>query len=185
MDSINSRCSCVSSSSSCKRSNSSLGDSSWICLFLISMFPLDSLGLIWGYTGGRKCATNRFWTIAANKPVGGKTTCGAVRRLHQELCQTVKFVRMTMYPKERGRTAGRACMWCASTVTTINLFIPCNVITTCGMGEHRQKMRFTVRLWESMPGSGFSFTLDYRGVRLELPPTNSYTLISIVTIRDN
>lgn len=24
-----------------------------------------------------------------------------------------------MYPKERGRTAGRACMWCASTVTTI------------------------------------------------------------------
>lgn len=36
-----------------------------------------------------------------------------------------------------------------------------------------------------MPGSGFSVTMDHRGVRLELPPPNSYTLISIVTIRDN
>ena len=34
-----------------------------------------------------------------------------------------------------------------------------------------------------MPGSGFAFTLCYRGVRLELPPPNSYTLIPIVTIR--
>ena len=116
------------------------------------MFPLDSLGLIRGYTGGRKCATNRFWTIAANKPVGGKTTCGAVRRLHQGLCQTVKFVRMTMYPKERGRTAGRACMWCASTVTTINLFIPCNVISTCGMWEHRQKCA-SLKAVGVMPGA--------------------------------
>ena len=123
--------------------------------------------------------------IKANKPVGGKTTCGAVRRLQQGLCQTVKFIRMTMYPKERGRTAGRAYISFVGTNTTINLFIPCNVISTCGMWEHRQKMRFTVRLWESMPGSGFAFTLCYRGVRLELPPSNSYTLTSIVTIRDN
>src|SRR5690606_5970164 len=57
--------------------------------------------------------------IKANKPVGGKTTCGAVRRLQQGLCQTVKFIRMTMYPKERGRTAGRACISFLGTNTAI------------------------------------------------------------------
>ena len=41
------------------------------------------LGLISGYPAHWKCATQRFWTIEANKPVGGKTTCGAVRRQHQ------------------------------------------------------------------------------------------------------
>lgn len=84
-------------------------------------------------------------------PVGGKTTRGAVRRQHQGLCQTVKFIRMTMYPKERGRTAGRACISCAGTNTTINLFIPCNVITTCGIWEHRQKCA-SLKVWGIMPG---------------------------------
>lgn len=69
--------------------------------------------------------------------VGGKTTRGAVRQLHWE-CQIVKFIRMTMYPKERGRIAGRACISCAGTNTTINLFIPCNVIafefSQCSIG---------------------------------------------------
>lgn len=34
-----------------------------------------------------------------------------------------------MYPKERGRTAGRAYISFVGTNTTINLFIPCNVIS--------------------------------------------------------
>ncbi|MNG73481.1 hypothetical protein D3C79_319330 [compost metagenome] len=84
-------------------------------------------------------------------PVGGKTTRGAVRRQQQGLCQTVKFIRMTMYPKERGRTAGRAYIWCARTVTTIDLFIPCNVITTCSMWEHRQKCA-SLKVSGVMPG---------------------------------
>lgn len=36
---------------------------------------------------------------------------------------------MTMYQKELGRTVARACMWSARTIATINLYIPCNVIS--------------------------------------------------------
>ncbi|MCW9457495.1 MULTISPECIES: hypothetical protein [Enterobacteriaceae] len=35
------------------------------------------------------------------------------------------------------RWQSRICSY--RSITTINLFIPCNVIATCGMWEHRQK----------------------------------------------
>jgi hypothetical protein len=67
-------------------------------------------------------------------PVGGKTTRGGVSDFTRK-CQIVKFIRMTMHPKERGLIAGR---FCAGTNTTINLFIPCNVIafkfSQCSIG---------------------------------------------------
>ena len=69
--------------------------------------------------------------------VGGKTTRGAVKQLHQGVSDSEVY-QDDLYPKERGRIAGRACISCAGTNTTINLFIPCNVIafefSQCSIG---------------------------------------------------
>ena len=79
-----------------------------------------------------------------------------------------------MYPKERGRTAGRAYISFVGTNTTINLFIPCNIIATCGMWEHRQKMRFTVRAWYRFRDGGASsgFKGAYWRMQYKVEPGN-------------
>ncbi|CAH5563512.1 Uncharacterised protein [Enterobacter hormaechei] len=82
-----------------------------------------------------------------------------------------------MYPKERGRTAGRAYISFVGTNTTINLFIPCNVIATCGMWEHRQKMRFTVSVWYRFRDGGTSSSFKGKSdTRLSLGTTRHYVL---------
>ncbi len=57
-----------------------------------------------------------------------------------------------MYPKERGRTAGRACISCAGTNTTINLFIPLQRhLDVWHMGASAKKCA-SLKVWGIMPG---------------------------------